>query len=280
MNELLLREIVGIAGEFTSDRILRATNAASRRLIKSSAVAFTFDGNFDICYSVSGEVSASDHEVITLLAKTAELALINSKNIGLTGQLQISDERNRIARDLHDKVLQRLFATGLSLEGALRKAVVEDVIESLRGAISDLDDIVGQIRSTVHSLKSPLGSLRQKILHEIETARNRWKMSIDFNLSGAIDATVPKEDYEDILAAVQEMLNNCGKYNSGESIQFDFRVEGITLTISTTNLSWENPKIKFGEGLDNLAARANKYGGELSFSSLSPGVKVTWQIPI
>ena len=127
-------------------------------------------------------------------------------------QRLIAEERQRIARDLHDLVLQRLFATGIMLEGALRKAIVEDVQLALKQALVDLDETVGQIRSTVHSLNSNQDSVRQKILHEIEVARTHWGYVIDFNLKGPIDTVMSPNLSEDVVAVTAELLNNAGRH--------------------------------------------------------------------
>lgn len=189
-------------------------------------------------------------------------------------------ERLRIARDLHDRVLQRLFATGIMLEGALRKAVVDDVIVALRQALVDLDETVGQIRSTVQSLKGPMGSIRQQILREIESARSAWNMLIDFNMRGPIDLLVPESIHDDILAVTAELLNNCGKHANSSHVKYDLTVTGESLEISVSNVFDEYKPFKFGNGLENLSDRANKYGGQLNLENLEPGLRVVWKIAL
>ena len=192
----------------------------------------------------------------------------------------LQKERLRIARDLHDRVLQRIYATGLSLEGALRKAVVEDVIIAIRQALVDLDETVSQIRSTVHSLKGPSGSIRQQIFHEIESARIAWNMVIDFNMRGPIDSVVPESMYVDLLAVTAELLNNCGKHGAAEHVKLDLTATGDSLEISVTNMCEAAKPFKFGNGLENLSDRANKYGGQLTVENLEPGLRVTWKVAL
>ncbi len=192
----------------------------------------------------------------------------------------IAQERQRIARDLHDLVLQRLFATGIMLEGALRKAIVEDVQNALKQALVDLDETVGQIRSTVHSLGTNNDSVRQKILHEIEVAGTHWGYIVDFNLKGPIDTVATNELAEDILAVTAELLNNAGRHAGANKIKYEIKVEERNLAITVEDNGQGFKPIKFGSGLINLSDRAAKYGGELKVENSESGLKVTWQITI
>lgn len=197
-------------------------------------------------------------------------------------QLQelIAEERQRIARDLHDLVLQRLFATGIMLEGALRKAIVEDVQMALKQALVDLDETVGQIRSTVHSLSASKDSVRQKILHEIEGARNHWGYVIDFNLKGPLDTLMTLVLTEDVLAVTAELLNNAGRHGKATKVKYEIEAAGTNLKIEVEDNGDEFKPIKFGKGLLNLSDRAAKYGGEVKVENSANGLKVTWQVTI
>lgn len=195
-------------------------------------------------------------------------------------QRLIAQERQRIARDLHDLVLQRLFATGIMLEGALRKAIVEDVQLALKQALVDLDETVGQIRSTVHSLNSDHNSVRHKILHEIEVARTHWGYVIDFNLKGPIDTVMSPALSEDVIAVTAELLNNAGRHAKATKVKYEIKVDEGRLEIQVEDNGVGFKPIKFGNGLINLSDRAAKYGGEVNVENTGKGLKVSWQITI
>lgn len=195
-------------------------------------------------------------------------------------QRLIAEERERIARDLHDLVLQRLFATGIMLEGALRKAVVEDVQIALKQALIDLDETVGQIRSTVHSLSNNSDSVRQRILHEIEVARTHWGYVIDFNLKGPIDTFMTGALAEDVIAVTAELLNNAGKHAEAKKVKYEIKVENSQLTICVEDDGKGFQPIKFGKGLISLSDRAAKFGGQLIVVNAESGLKVSWLIAI
>lgn len=156
LTEALLREIVEISGESSADRIIRKTRAAATRLIPNLNIELNFNEGHQVEVVKSSELKGEQLDLVEILVNSANLAISNINSSDLANRLQINEERLRIARDLHDRVLQRIFAVGISLEGALRKAVVDDVISALRSAIVDLDATVGQIRTTVYSLKGPL----------------------------------------------------------------------------------------------------------------------------
>lgn len=276
----LLREIVEIAGETTPERILRKSNAAAKRLLTGLDIKFSIDADHLVRFEENDSLHHEQLEILKLLAQTANFAISNIHSSDLAHRLEINEERLRIARDLHDRVLQRLFATGISLEGALRKAVVDDVIKALRQAIVDLDETVGQIRTTVHSLKGPVGSIRHQILREIESARQSWAMVIDFNLKGPIDSVIPIEMYDDIVSVTAELLANSGKHGTSQQAKYNLETTGNTLEISVTNLMENFSSLRFGSGLENLSDRANKYGGQLLVENLHPSLKVTWKVSL
>lgn len=280
VEDFVLRELVEIAGEVNIERILRKTSASAARLIPNHQLHFELDLDEQVHFANETALTDKESETAKLLARTATLAIANAHSNDLANRLQLNEERLRIARDLHDRVLQRIFATGIALEGALRKAVVEDVIKALRQAIVDLDETVGQIRTTVHSLKGPVGSIRQQILQEIESARKSWNLVIDFNLRGPIDSVIPKEIYPDITAVTSELLSNCGKHGSDGHVKYELIATGNSLEIAVSNDVGEFRPIKFGSGLENLSFRANKYGGQLLVENLQPGLRVIWKIAL
>ena len=280
VEEHLLREIVEIAGEASPERILRKANASIKRLLPNLEVKFSVNDNHQVLPSNYDGATKDEFEYIALVAQTATFSISNSKSTDLANRLQIYEERLRIARDLHDRVLQRIFATGISLEGALRKAVVGDVIEALKQALVDLDETVNQIRSTVHSLKGPVSSIRQRLLTEIEGSRATWKLIIDFKIHGPIDLVVPEEMHDDLVAVTTELLSNCGKHSNSGRAKYELIATGNSLEISVSNTSEEFKPFKFGHGLENLSARAARYSGELIVDNLEPGLRVSWKVAL
>lgn len=280
VREEILSEIVEISREVSSERILRKVQAAAKRLIPDGDYTFSVDDSLQVHATTQSIISNQDQDLAKMLALVSSIALINSRSDDLNIRLRLEEERSRIANELHDRILQRIFATGMSLEGALRKAVVEDVINALKQAIVNLDETIGEIRSTVYSLKGSNESLHRQILKELERARDTWKVVIDFNFSGPIDSLIEQDKYADILAVTCELLNNAGRHGIPEVIKYNLIVVGDRLEIRTINNCDSKKKLKFGNGLENCSARAAKYGGQLQVEYLEPELRILWKIPL
>lgn len=280
VREEILREIVEISREVSSERILRKVQAAAKRLIPDGNYTFSVDDNLQVHASTQRILGNQDQDLANMLAQVSSIALINNRSDDLNIRLRLEEERSRIANELHDRILQRIFATGMSLEGALRKAVVEDVIYALKQAIVNLDETIGEIRSTVYSLKGPNESLHRQILKELERARDTWKVVIDFNFSGPIKSLIEQDKYADILAVTCELLNNAGRHGNSEVIKYNLIVAGNRLEIRTINNCDSKKMLKFGDGLENCSARAAKHGGQLQVEYLEPELRILWKIPL
>ena len=280
VREEILSEIVEISREVSSERILRKVHAAAKRLIPDGNFIFSVDDNLQVRASTQSILSKQDQDLANMLAQVSSMALINNRSDDLNIRLRLEEERSRIANELHDRVLQRIFATGMSLEGALRKAVVADVINALKQAIVDLDETIGQIRSTVYSLKGTNESLHRQILKEIERARDTWKVVIDFNFAGPIDTLIGQDKYADIIAVTCELLNNAGRHGVSDVIKYNLIVDGDLLELRTINNCDSKKMLKFGNGLENCSARAAKYGGQLQVQYLQPELRILWKIPL
>jgi histidine kinase/GAF domain-containing protein len=108
-------------------------------------------GNLYLTDKTTAEVfSDVDEELVVALAGAAAIAIDNARLHARLSELALLEDRERIARDLHDTVIQRLFATGLSLQGAVRLAARPEVAQRIQGAVEDLDDTVKHIRSAPH----------------------------------------------------------------------------------------------------------------------------------
>ena len=280
MRDDLLREIVLISSEVSLERIMLSTHAAAGRLIFNENCAFTIDESSQVHCSLRSTATSDEREIAHSLARVATLAIENSRSSELKIRLQVDAERFRIARDLHDRVLQRIFATGMSLEGALRKAIVDDVITALKAAIIDLNETVGEIRTTVYSLKGSKSSLRKQLLTEIERTRLMWSTPVDFNIEGPVDTLIESSKYGDIIAVTAELLNNAGRHGDGERIKYNLSIEDQKIVISVKNGAALQAEIVPGEGLKNCSHRSNKYGGAMVVENLKPGLHVLWNIPL
>ncbi|WP_209751777.1 MULTISPECIES: GAF domain-containing sensor histidine kinase [unclassified Arthrobacter] len=195
----------------------------------------------------------------------------------------LSTDRDRIARDLHDLVIQRLFGAGLSMQ-SLRRYVPDPVAQERISAVTaELDSTIHELRDTIysmrtgHGLKEPLTGLIMRTIHE--GIRNS-DFSPKVQLTGPVDEAVPDAVVEQLLPVLSEGLSNAVRHSGADEIEISLtaRPDGVELRIADNGCGFENPdRIS---GIANMKHRARALGGECSITS-SPGhgTRLTWTAP-
>ncbi|HZU54280.1 MAG TPA: GAF domain-containing protein [Actinocrinis sp.] len=230
-------------------------------------------------------------------ASVAELArqaaqLLNLADRRLDDEwVQVYQDRERIARDLHDLVVQRLFGVCLSLEGARNRAQRGDVAERIGQSIDELDDTIRQIRSTIFALQAqgatrPGSPLRHRIIQEVDAARQVLGFSAALRMEGLIDTDVPPAVAENVIAVLREALANVARHAQARRVEVDVAVsDRVTIEIVDDGLG--PPASLRRSGLANLARRAEQFAGELKVepvhrggSGLGTGTRISWQVPL
>jgi signal transduction histidine kinase len=195
----------------------------------------------------------------------------------------LSKDRDRIARDLHDLVIQRLFGAGLSMQ-SLRRYVPDPVAQERISAVTaELDGTIHELRDTIYSMrtghgpKEPLTGLIMRTIHE--GIRNS-DFSPKVQLTGPVDEAVPDAVVEQLLAVLSEGLSNAVRHSGADEIDISLTAqpEGVELRITDNGCGFENPtRIS---GIDNMKHRAMALGGECSIeSSPGHGTQLTWTAP-
>jgi signal transduction histidine kinase len=199
-------------------------------------------------------------------------------------QLDVFTDRDRIALDLHDHVIQRLFATGLSLQGTLRRAGDAEVRHRIQQAVQQLDDTVRDIRTSIFDLHSPpegaeSGSLRRRLLDTVAEASD-GNVSPSVRMSGAIDTSVPARYFEHAEAVVREGVSNAIRH--GEATEITVSVHATDqLMIDVTDNGYGMDPTAARSGLRNLEKRAAQCSGSLSVVPLDDGgTRLRWQVPL
>jgi len=197
-------------------------------------------------------------------------------------RLTLLEDRDRIARDLHDLVIQRLFATGLSVESLRVRAADPDTAARLDRAVLDLDDTISQIRRTIFSLRdtSPAG-VRSLVTAIVDAAAAQPGPRPVLRIVGPVDAAVPPDLHTDIEAVLTEVLSNAGRHAPGAARWVDVRVTADTLTLVVTD---DGPGLGSSTrrcGLANLADRAQRRGGTCTVDGgRAGGTRVSWSVPL
>lgn len=199
-------------------------------------------------------------------------------------RLAVLEDRERIARDLHDMVIQRLFAIGLTVQGAAQDAVRADVAERLDRAVDELDETIKEIRSSIFRLGSRSRSEAFGLRHRIDTEVVQSREVLGF-LPGlrteGVTAIVPVDVGEDAVAVVREALANTARHAQARSAVVEVQV-GPELVVRVADDGVGLPTgPSRASGLANLADRARRHGGSLRVASGERGGTVlTWSVPL
>jgi signal transduction histidine kinase len=259
---------------------------AGPALFVSLGVAEAAVGTLVVTNRVGGPVFTDETTlVIESFAAQAALALRLGAAAHDREQLAVLGDRDRIARDLHDLVIQRLFATGMSLEGALR-AMAPEAAERVRRAIDDLDGTIKEIRTSIFALQSPAPvageGLRVAILHSANTAGETLGFEPHVRFEGAVDTLIPPGVGEQLLAVLRESLSNTARHAEATAVTVT-----VTATLEEARLTVQDDGVGLVEsgrrsGLDNLTRRARDLGGTFEVQTAPDGVGtvVEWCVPL
>jgi signal transduction histidine kinase len=193
---------------------------------------------------------------------------------------ELYEDRDRIARDMHDHVIQRLFATGMSLQSAARTSD-ESARAKIDVAVDELDAAIRDIRHTIFALHRPPGA--RVLTTEISTICRDASVTLGFppelRLSGRTD-TVPESVAADLLAVLREALSNVARHAAASAVHVAVQVDS-EVTVSVTDNGRGIPVDLVRSGLDNLARRAQKRAGSLAVEpGEATGTRVTWRVPL
>ena len=243
-------------------------------------------GNLYLCDKRDGTpFSSEDEELVTTLGRAAGLVIDKARLRKQAAELSIAEERQRMARDLHDSVIQRLFAVGLSLQGLARSGISDDASSRLDAAIDDLDETIREIRSTIFAISTPHLSgddgLRRRILDLCDEAGGRLGLDVSVELSGLLDESVGDAARADLEAVVREALTNVVRHAGATRAWVSVTVldGSLTLIVRDDGCGYHPQGAAAGRGLGNLAQRAQARGGwsELTGSD-DRGALLRWHI--
>ncbi len=230
------------------------------------------------------EFTHDDETLMMDLAQAAGIVIENARLHSRVREMAIDDDRHRIARDLHDAVIQRLFAIGLSLQGIMRSATPPAASERLSRAIADIDDTIRQIRSSIFELSSvhDMGGSRSRILtlvRELEVLGFEAHVTFD----GPIDSSLRDPMVDHALFVLREALTNVGRHAKASRANVTVRVieDECVLTVADNGIGIQPVRSgTTGLGLHNLRRRAEMLGGHLEVRSSVEGTTLEWRAPV
>ncbi|HEX6234184.1 MAG TPA: GAF domain-containing protein [Jiangellaceae bacterium] len=195
------------------------------------------------------------------------------------------DERARIARDLHDVVIQRLFATAMTLTGAIRLIDRPEAASRVHTAVDDLDETIRQIRSTIFALQSTeraatAEGLRARILGVVDAVSQQLGFTPGVRMEGLLDTDVPEDLRDDLLAVLQEALSNVVRHAKATHVDvlIELRDEELLLRVADNGVGV--PAGGRRSGLANLGERATRRGGLFDVQPGNDrGTVLVWRVP-
>ena len=232
----------------------------------------------------------AEAEMVATFAAQAAVALELGASRDDAELLLLYEDRDRIARDLHDLVIQRLYATGMSLEGTMPMITRPEVASRITNAVDAMDLTIKDIRATIFALQARDAAdrldPRGDIVSMVEEMTPLLGFTPSLRLGAGLGGAIPPEVAEQALAALREALSNAARHAAASRVDVtvDVGVDGM-LTVQVTDDGTGIPADGRRSGLRNLASRAEKLGGELRLGPAdpgrpSPGTRLEWRVPL
>jgi signal transduction histidine kinase len=223
---------------------------------------------------------------LTGFAAHAAVALELAEHRSSAEEVALMHDRDRIGRDLHDLVIQRLFAVGLQLQGAVRMSTAdpEQARTRVNRAVDELDGTIRELRSTIYGLQAPVHgrpSLRAQLLESMSAATELLGFAPTLRLDGLLDTLATPTIAEHSLAMLREALSNVARHAHAGRVDVLVAVRGSTFQVRVDDDGVGVPAGASRSGLRNLASRAEQLGGFLRISAApGGGTRLLWQVPI
>jgi len=275
--------------DFSADS--RAAQVARERLRLGPAVLFPLGGPGNVRGVLTvgrrpGSMPLA-HPVVEMVgsfAAQAAVALEVADARRHAEQVTVLQDRERIARDLHDLVIQRLYATGMSLQGALPLIGRPEAAERVNRAVDAMDDTIKEIRSAIfalqvrHDAKEP--SAREQVLAVIDEMTGLLGFAPSLQLTGDITGRVPDDAAAQMLTALRESLSNAARHAGASRVDVTIEAgSSLVLVVRDDGRGMDGSTRR--SGLANLAQRAQQLGGVMTVGPAEGGgTEVCWRVPL
>ncbi|MDT6987667.1 GAF domain-containing protein [Streptomyces lusitanus] len=202
-------------------------------------------------------------------------------------QIAVLEDRDRIARDLHDLAIQRLFATGMTLQSAGRLIEHKEASERVLRAVDDLDETIKIIRSTIFGLRSRASTggagtgLRARVVRLVGEAAPLLGFAPSVRMEGLLDTHVSKEAADHLVAVLSEALTNVARHARAGRAQVALETDGREVRLTVADDGVGLPPGGRRSGLRNMAERAGQLGGAFDVTATpGGGTTLVWRVPV
>ncbi|UAJ77819.1 GAF domain-containing protein [Leifsonia sp. ZF2019] len=233
----------------------------------------------------SGDAAFTASELERAVAFTRQIEVASELAAARADQerMVVLEDRTRIARDLHDHVIQQLFGTGLELQSILSALDAGSLAARLETSIASLDEAITQIRTIIFALSAQGNhpdSLRHRILDTVEQVGGPWSGSATVSFSGPVDLIVDADEGDDIIAYVREGLTNVVRHSGAESAAVTVIATADAITVDVVDDGHGIGDVSRRSGLRNLVERAERCGGRLDIRSGPNGTALRLRLPL
>jgi signal transduction histidine kinase len=227
--------------------------------------------------------TVEDLDMATGFANQASLALELARARADQQRADLLDERERIAADLHDHVIQRLFASGLSLQALAATLGPGRATDRVLATVADLDTTISQIRTAIFALQQvPQASThgaRARLLDVVTDVTPALGFEPAVRFSGVVDA-LPEAVVDDLLAVLREVLTNAARHASATGVEIELVATSREVTLDVSDNGVGIGETTRRSGLTNLRHRAERHGGSVTVASGASGTRVVWTVPL
>jgi signal transduction histidine kinase len=227
--------------------------------------------------------SQADEEMATTFATHASVALELADARRDQQRVLLLEDRARIARDLHDHVVQQLFAAGLMIQATASHLTDERDSAALQGVVGAMDDAIRQIRTLIFQLRPPSSSgLRSDILDVVAEVRPVLGCDPRIDFDGPIDSVSSEEVAGDVTAVVREALTNVGKHALATAAVLTVHATTTQLTLTVSDDGQGMGQSDRRSGLENMRRRAEERGGSMALAEIPDlgGTTIVWSVPL
>jgi signal transduction histidine kinase len=269
----------------------RVAGAAREHMPLGPAIVLPLGAPGDVrgVFTVGRDTAATPlaHEAVEMVqtfAAQAGIALELAEHRQDAERLAIFQDRDRIARDLHDLVIQRLYATGMSLQGAMPLLTRPEAVTRVSSAVDALDETIREIRSAIFSLQFrgdvKHHGLRARVLEVVDEMTAALGFAPSLRLVGPLDEAVPAGAGEHLLSALREALSNAARHAAAGRVDVTVEVgDELILTVRDDGAGMGQDTRR--SGLANMAERAADLGGKLLVGPAEGGgTRLDWRVPV
>lgn len=244
-------------------------------------------GNLYLADKLDGSAfEPDDVAVLETLAIAAGIAISNARLRERISELSVAEERERIARDLHDTVIQRLYGIGLTLQGVIPAVEGERSKARLQISLDEIDATIRQIRTSIFELE-PIApgarGIRAQVLEITTQAARGLGFEPEVRFIGPLDTMVDDNFVPHILAVLRESLSNVARHAHAKRVQVEvsLRSRQLTVTVTDDGVGLPTKNLVPGSGVKNLNERASLLSGSCSIETGDgAGTKMVWRVPV